>query len=154
MRLLAAGLVVLLALSPGCATDPETPTGRSADSVERGVHELLTEQQAAWNAGSIPGFMKGYWRSDQLVFTSGGRIRRGFDAALAGYESGYTPETMGRLEFSDLEFTHISFDAVLVLGHWAIHDVAEPSGGVFTLLVRRIDGEWRVVHDHTSVSVD
>lgn len=144
-----AAILALLTLS-ACTTSPHAPSGAVRERIERDVHSLLMTQQAAWNSGDIPGFMEGYWRSEELVFTSGGRIRRGFEAALAGYEAGYTRETMGRLEFTDLEYTPISDDAVLVLGRWGLHDLATPSSGVFTLLVRKIDGAWRVVHDHTS----
>ena len=145
--LIALASVLILT---SCATAPRTPTGAARERIERDVHSLLMTQQAAWNSGDIPGFMEGYWRSEDLVFTSGGRVRRGFDAALAGYEAGYTRETMGRLEFSNLEYTLVSEQAVLVLGRWALHGLKEPSSGVFTLLVRKIDGAWRVVHDHTS----
>ena len=45
--------------------------------------------------------MAGYERTPSLVFTSGGRIERGWEAALARYRRSYpNPDAMGRLEFS------------------------------------------------------
>ena len=152
MKVALIACLLALPLLPGCATSDRVPEDQAARRHEEAVHAVMMDQQSRWNAGDIPGFMEGYWRSEDLVFTSGGKVRRGFDAALAGYEKNYTRETMGRLEFSDLEFTHISYDAMLVLGRWALHDVPDPSDGVFTLLFRRINGAWRVVHDHTSAT--
>ena len=126
--------------------DDAPPERRATDA----VRALLQMQQDAWNRGDIPDFMEGYWKSDDLVFTSGGRIRRGWQATLEGYRRGYTKETMGQLTFEDLELTPLGEDAVLVLGRWGLQGLAEPAGALFTLVVRRIDGRWRVVHDHTS----
>jgi ketosteroid isomerase-like protein len=57
---------------------------------------------------------------------------------------------MGRLTFSDLEITVLSSSAVLVLGRWQLEREADRPGGVFTIVVRRLAGGWRIVHDHTS----
>ena len=42
-------------------------------------------------------------------------------------------------------------DAALARGAWRLvmTDGEEPHG-LFTLLLRRLDGAWRIVHDHTS----
>ena len=151
MSRLTAGIAFVGAILAGCASpgDEVSPSARRAN--ERAIHALLTAQQQAWNLGDIRGFMEGYWRSDDLVFTSGGAIRRGWQAALEGYERHYdTPEKMGRLEFSELEFTHVSPDAVLVLGRWELFGLPEKAGGRFTLLLRHFPEGWRIVHDHTS----
>ena len=43
---------------------------------ENAVRKLLNAQVAAWNAGNVEGYMKGYWDSDSTVFISGGNITR------------------------------------------------------------------------------
>ena len=119
-------------------------------SVEQAVTKVLDAQQAAWNSGNIDAYMSGYWNSKDLVFTSGGKIRKGFEETLQSYKKKYKPGDMGKLAFSDLEFTPISPEAALVLGRWELTEKGAPSGGVFTLLFRKIGGEWKIVHDHTS----
>ncbi len=148
-----AMIAVLLA---GCRSSKAPPDGDLSmrSQVASEAKKVLEAQAAAWNRGDIPGFMEGYWKSPQLIFTSGGRIRRGFQAALEGYMKGYTKETMGHLVFSDLDVTPLCADALVVLGHWRIEEVKEPSGGVFTLVMRRFPEGWRVIHDHTSVHDD
>jgi len=107
-------------------------------------------QQMAWNAGDIDQFMEGYWKSEKLVFTSGSRIRKGWQATRDGYKKSYSVETMGHLSFSDLEFEPLGTSGMMVLGRWKLEGLSAPAGGVFSLGVRRMKDGWRVIHDHTS----
>jgi hypothetical protein len=68
------------------------------------VRAVLTAQQAAWNRGDLVGYMAGYLKSPTLVFTSGSKIRRGWDQTLATYQDRYgsDPSTMGSLDFEIL----------------------------------------------------
>jgi ketosteroid isomerase-like protein len=38
----------------------------------------------------------------------------------------------------------------LVRGRWHLKMKTEQPGGLFTLIMRKINGEWRIIHDHTS----
>ena len=116
----------------------------------REIASLLDRQAAAWNAGDIESFMRPYWQSPELTFSSGGAVTRGWGSTLANYRKRYpTREAMGTLAFSDLEFQSLGGDAMLVLGRWRLMR-DDPIGGAFSLVWRRIDGSWVIVHDHTS----
>jgi beta-aspartyl-peptidase (threonine type) len=97
--------------------------------------------------------MATYWRSPDLVFCSGGTVTKGWDETLARYRRRYQSEgrEMGRLRFDGLEVIPLGEDAALARGAWhlVMNDGKEPHG-LFTLLLRRFDGAWRIVHDHTS----
>jgi hypothetical protein len=58
---------------------------------------------------------------------------------------------MGRLRFDGVEVIPLGADAALARGAWRLKmaDGQEPHG-LYTLLLRRLDGAWRIVHDHTS----
>ena len=147
----ALGLA-LLALAAGCASSGER--GMGSDPAP-GIRQVLDEQAAAWNRGDLEAFMDGYWRSEDLVFTSGGNVQRGWQTTLDRYRASYgtSPETMGRLTFSDLEIHPLADGAAWALGRWALADAGgQAMGGVFSLVFRRFDGRWRIVHDHTSSS--
>lgn len=121
------------------------------------IRSVLERQQTAWNRGDIESFMaEGYWHSEELSFYSGGRVSKGFDNVLAGYIKRYREggaET-GQLDFSDLDIAVLSADAALVRGRWKVDFSAKnDAGGLFTLLFRKTDGAWRIVHDHTSSDV-
>jgi ketosteroid isomerase-like protein len=51
---------------------------------------------------------------------------------------------------SGLEITPLGDAAALVLGQWKLDRQNEPVGGNFTLVFRKINGRWVIVHDHTS----
>jgi beta-aspartyl-peptidase (threonine type) len=124
--------------------------GGESDSAE--IRELLAIQAAAWNHGDIAGYMEGYWKSDSLLFTSGGTLNRGWQSTLDKYEEKYdTRERMGFLTFSNIELNILSETSAWVLGRWELQRTADTVGGVFTLVLRKFPEGWRIVHDHTSV---
>ncbi len=126
---------------------------RFTDADEAEVRAVLAAQQAAWNAGDLDGFMAGYARTDQLVFTSGGNIRRGWQAThdkfLARY--GGDPTTMGHLAFEIIQVQPVGRDGAVVLGRWRLTATPAAGSGIFSVIVERRAEGWRVIHDHTSV---
>ena len=139
--LLVAGATASLAAEPS-PSDPRVA-----------VRALLDAQVEAWNRGDLEGFMAGYWRSPELVFCSGATVTKGWDATIARYRQRYQSEgrEMGRLGFDAIEVLPMGVDAAAARGAWRLRmsDGKEPRG-LFTLLLRRLDGAWRIVHDHTS----
>lgn len=146
----ALGWLLLAAIS-ACAT---SGGGNGAGDPRPDIQRVLDVQAAAWNRGDLDAFMDGYWRSPDLTFTSGGAIQRGWQTTLDRYRASYgtSPETMGRLTFSDLEIQPLGPGAAWALGRWGLERGAGSTiGGVFSLILREIDGRWVIVHDHTSV---
>lgn len=117
-----------------------------------GVEAVLAAQAAAWNRGDLEGYMAGYARSPDLVFTSGGQIRRGWDETLAKYRARYgsDPSTMGRLRFEILGVQPVGADGAVVLGRWTLTDTPAAGTGLFSVVLERQPAGWRIVHDHTS----
>ncbi|HZS03927.1 MAG TPA: nuclear transport factor 2 family protein [Blastocatellia bacterium] len=126
---------------------------RKTASPESEIRAVLDAQAAAWNAGKLEDFMKGYWRSPELTFFSGGRKLSGWDATLERYRKTYQAEgrEMGRLAFSDLDITPLGRDGAVVRGRWELtmSDGKKP-GGLYTLVFRRFGDGWKIIHDHTS----
>lgn len=136
--------ILLPLLASGCAS------GRVTEEDRTDIYLVLERQRMAWNDGDLADFMDGYARSDELVMAGGGEFRRGWQTVQDRYRASYTPDTMGRLEFSDLEIRETGPDTALVLGRWRIERGPEATGGVFTLILERRPEGWRIVHDHTS----
>ena len=149
-------LLAVLAVSACAISINESAGGDSRDAMEddrRAILTVLEDQAEAWNRGDLEAFMDGYWESSDLVFTSGGRIQRGWQTTFDRYRATYgtAPSTMGRLGFYDIEI-HPMGDAAWVLGRWTLDRSGQDLEGVFTLVFRRIRGEWVIVHDHTSTT--
>jgi beta-aspartyl-peptidase (threonine type) len=120
---------------------------------QKQMETVLNDQQTAWNRGDIDGFMAGYWNDDALTFSSGGEVTRGFTATNERYHAKYaTAEAMGKLSFSNLEYHSLSESSAFVLGNWALTRATGNVSGNFTLVMKRMDGQWKIVHDHTSVN--
>jgi L-asparaginase / beta-aspartyl-peptidase len=123
---------------------------RKAD--REAIHAVLSAQQAAWNRGDVDAFLVGYWRSPELTFSGSSGVARGWEGVLARYKKSYPDkQTMGQLDFSELEFRFLGPDAALVLGRWHLkREKEEDVGGVFTLVWERFTDGWKIIHDHTS----
>jgi beta-aspartyl-peptidase (threonine type) len=139
---LVIGLLLAAALAEPQAAEPQAA-----------VRAVLDAQVEAWNRGDLQGFMAGYWRSPELVFCSGASVTKGWDATLARYRQRYQSEgrEMGKLRFEEIEVLEMGRDAAAARGAYRLRmsDGKEPHGR-FTLLLRREQGEWRIIHDHTS----
>jgi ketosteroid isomerase-like protein len=127
-------------------------TVRAAETAA--ILATLDAQAAAWNRGDLETFMAGYWRSPDLSRAAGSTPVRGWAEALRRYRSAY-PERrdMGALTFSEIDIEILAPDAATVFGRWRLAQASETPAGLFTLVLRKIDGRWLIVHDHTSSGV-
>ena len=152
MRLLTVVSVCILACSPSPKTS-ETAVNSHPNKVEDivAIGNVLDTQVNAWNLGNVKEFMKGYWHSDSLRFINKKGTNYGYDSVEGRYLRHYnTPEKMGKLSFSQLEYYALDPQSTLynVTGKWAISG-KDSSGGVFSLLFRKQSGEWKIIVDHT-----
>jgi ketosteroid isomerase-like protein len=118
------------------------------------IRDLLSRQVGAWNRGDLDAFMASYWRSPDLRFASGSTPVRGWAEALRRYRNSYPDrDDMGALTLSDLEIEILSPDAASAFGRWRLAQASETPTGLFTLVLRKIEGRWYIVHDHTTSGV-
>lgn len=114
------------------------------------VEHNMKAQELAWNKGDINGFMEYYWKSDSLKFIGSKGITYGWQKTYDNYIKGYpTKEAMGILTFTIKEITQLSKTSMYVIGQWQLSK-EKSSGGYFTLLWKKINGQWVIVADHTS----
>jgi uncharacterized protein (TIGR02246 family) len=125
---------------------------KAPSAEETAIRQVLTEQVTAWNKGDLPGFMTGYWKSKELTFFGGADKHQGWDAAFERYKKRYQGEgrEMGQLSFAELEVQVVTPEYALVKGRWKVELKKEERGGLFTLVMKKIDRAWVIVHDHTS----
>jgi len=127
-------------LIAGCAQPAEHPE----------IRTVLDRQVEAWNRGDIEGFMQGYWKSDELEFATPQGVTRGWKATLDRYRARYpTREAIGTLRFEQLTVARTTVDAAEVSGRYRVETTGGVKTGRFFLKLRRIDGAWVIVCDHT-----
>ncbi|RXK83550.1 YybH family protein [Filimonas effusa] len=125
--------------------------GKAQEKDELKIRALLTGQTGAWNRGDLEAFMIPYWHSDSLLFIGKSGVNRGWDKTLASYKKGYPDTTaMGKLQFDILEVRRLSDKNFFVVGKWHLERTIGNLEGHFTLLWRKIKGQWCIVADHSS----
>jgi ketosteroid isomerase-like protein len=123
----------------------------SQSSEEAAIRRLLTLQTEAWNRGNIDAFMQTYWKSDSLMFIGSKGVVRGWQQTLDNYKKGY-PDTaaMGQLSFDIIQVKPVSKEYAFVVGKWMLKRSMGDLSGHYTLVLRKIRGEWKIVADHSS----
>ena len=116
------------------------------------VLEVLARQNKHWNEGNISAFMEDYWKSDSLMFIGSKGVVYGWKATLDRYTKSYPDlATMGKLKFDIQKTDFHSKTTCWVLGKWHLTRPEKGDiGGYFTLILKKINGKWLIVSDHTS----
>jgi hypothetical protein len=118
---------------------------------QKKIVTLLENQSAAWNKGDLEGFMKGYWENDSLQFIGKSGVTYGWKNTLANYKKGYpNKDAMGQLHFDILSIKKLSCKYQRVVGKWSLKRTIGNVGGHFTLLFKKVKGEWVIIADHSS----
>lgn len=125
--------------------------GIAQSKEQKAVVAVLESQRLAWNNGNIEEYMQGYWKSDSLVFVGKNGPQYGWNKTLQNYQKSYpNKEAMGELQFNFINIEIIGNDQAFVLGQWKLTRAKDEPKGYFTLRLRKIHGEWKVVYDHSS----
>jgi hypothetical protein len=115
------------------------------------IQKVLQKQQEAWNDGNLEKFMKGYHQSETLKFIGKTGVTYGWEATLARYKKGYPDKkAMGKLTFEIISIEKIEKKSVFAVGKWTLKKDDGDVSGHFSLLWKKIKGEWVIVADHSS----
>ncbi|MCP4377979.1 MAG: nuclear transport factor 2 family protein [bacterium] len=137
-------LLVLMMSAVSCVA----PGNYNESNIKSEILTVMNQQAKDWTARDFEGFMEGYHNSKDLRFAHPHGITRGWQTVMDRYKSGPKKSS---LTFSDVDITCISSDAALVFGRFHNHyEDKSYLTGLYTLLMRKIDGKWKIVHDHSS----
>jgi ketosteroid isomerase-like protein len=126
-------------------------TAMAQSGNERAIRNLLQHQTEAWNRGDLEGFMQTYWKSDSLMFIGKNGVVWGWQRTLDNYKKGYPDKAaMGKLSFDIIQVKKLSQKYYSVTGKWMLQREKDAPSGHYTLLLRRIGGQWKIVSDHSS----
>jgi ketosteroid isomerase-like protein len=147
-RLLIAALLLFASAGPGCRTASTCCTPTDHDAIQAEINTAMHQSAKDWTANDLDAFMASFHDSDDLVFATPSGITTGWDNVKARYTNSIDQSD---LTFSDIEITALTPDAALVFArfHNTMND-GEYATGLTTLLMRKIDGRWVIVHDHSS----
>lgn len=145
--------VVSLVMLMACDVEqqPKQAATLQSDDVQAAVYGVMNEQEKAWNKGDVETFMKGYLYSDKVLFTGGKSILYGYNRVLDNYKKAYPGKAgMGQLQFENSDCKYLAPQHALVAGKWTLFREADTLSGRYTLVWQLVDGEWKIIADHSS----
>lgn len=114
------------------------------------VRSVMKKQEEAWNSGNLEEFMKTYWKSEHVVFLGKNGPTYGWQKILDNYKMRYPDQDgMGKLKFNILEIAPISSRTVFLIGKYHLTRKIGDLEGFFSLVIKRIRGEWLIIADHS-----
>jgi len=153
MRLIYTLLFALLFVScisvkADVTTETKTNTSSSIADAEAGIRLVMKQQETAWNNHDLEGFMQGYWKSDSLKFYGSNGLTKGWENTLANYKKGYpTKAESGTLNFVINDISKIEGDNYWVMGEYHLKRQVGDANGVFIIIFKKINGDWKIVAD-------
>ncbi len=108
------------------------------------------------NRGDLDAFVSDYLPSDSTTYVGGRGLVRGPAAIRNSYARLFTGEVVrDSLSFTILDVDPVAPDVANLIARYILarrvggRDSVTASGPT-SLLVRRVEGRWRIVHDHSS----
>jgi beta-aspartyl-peptidase (threonine type) len=133
---------------------------RASDAERRALHEeivaMLARGAANWNRGDLDAFMDDYLPGDTTTYIGGRGILRGPAAIRNAYAPRFAPGAIrDSLSFVLVDVDPLAPDVINVVATYILarHIGARDSvtaKGPTSLVMRRVEGRWRIVHDHSS----
>ena len=112
------------------------------------ILSVMNLQEIAWSNNDLEGFMKGYWKSDSLKFFGSSGLTKGWQQTLDNYKKGYpTKEHSGTLNFTIKDISKIDEGSYWVMGEYHLKRNIGDANGVFLIIFKRINGEWKIIAD-------
>lgn len=155
--ILLLGLVLFISCNNTVATSNPESEGVTQTNVENETTEtedkeailaVMKLQEAAWSANDLEGFMEGYWKNDSLKFYGKSGLTKGWQTTLDNYKKGYpTKEHSGTLNFKINDISKIDTGSYWVMGEYFLKRSVGDANGVFLIIFKKIDGEWKIVAD-------
>jgi len=112
------------------------------------ILKVMKTQEKTWSNHDLEGFMQGYWKSDSLKFYGSNGLTKGWQQTMDNYKKGYpTKEHSGTLNFTIKDISKISDESYWVMGEYHLKRKVGDANGVFMIIFKKINGEWKIVAD-------
>lgn len=161
-RLVAGGALLLAACSPAANRKADSATGhfQPTDAERSRRHDeivaMLSHAAANWNRGDLDAFVSDYLPGDETTYIGSHGVLRGPAAIREAYAPRFAPGAVrDSLSFELIDVDPLAPDALNAIATYTLTRRAGTrdsvtSTGPTSLVMRRVDGRWRIVHDHSS----
>ena len=139
-------LVTLGRLAARCRVPDST-----VDDPTPAISNMLSRSADAWNAGDLEQFISDYADHPSTTFMSGGGSQHGRAWIRSYFAPRFAPGAdRDSLRFENIEDRALGSDYAIATARFVLF-VRESitASGPFTLVLHRMDGRWKIIHDHT-----
>ena len=142
-------IVGLFFLLNACMSENKSEV--SYETSKKEITAMMMKTAEDWSNGALEAFMEGYIKSDSLKFVGSSGITYGWKQTLENYRKGYpTKDHTGTLTFNLLEFDQLAIDVFLVIGEYHLKRNVGDADGMFSIILKKINDEWKIIADHSS----
>jgi uncharacterized protein (TIGR02246 family) len=148
--------VLLLAACAHAATSGDSSSAAERSKRRDEIVAMLAQSATRWNRGDLDAFVEDYAPDSGTTYIGSRGILRGPAAIRAAYAPRFAPGSIrDSLSFQLVDVDPLAPDVLNVI---ATYILARRVGGrdsitargPTSLVMRRVDGRWRIVHDHSS----
>lgn len=148
-RVMSVPLMVILWLA-ACSVEFSADAERD-DEAEAAVQALVTSMSEVWNAGNMSAYLDLYVRDDRTTLIFADVITAGWENISDLYTTTWsTEEKMGDFDTERVSVRIVDADTAIANGIFRHQFTDELVVGAFSLVARKVDGGWKIVHEHTS----
>lgn len=158
MRSRAATALLLVCIT-GCVfvagnsgSWPGTPSNAETSRAHSEIAAMMNKSARDWTHGDLDGFMDSYEPGLGTTFVTPAGVVNGRDAIRARYAPRFTSGArQDSLSFEDLEIDLLAPNLANVIAYYRLsRGDSTVARGPTSLVMRRRDGQWRIIHDHSS----
>jgi uncharacterized protein (TIGR02246 family) len=149
------GALILVACAPTVASRYSPAAGERA-RIHDEILAMLAHSAGNWNRGDLDAFVTDYLPGAETTFIGSRGVLRGPDAIRAAYAPRFAPGGVrDSLSFELLDVDPLAPDVINVIATYILARHVDgrdsvTARGPTSLVMRRVDGRWRIVHDHSS----
>lgn len=135
---------------PAVQSSPVTAAAMVTARTE--IAAVLAHGARSWNAGDLDDFMSDYDPDTGTTYIARRGVLHGVPAIRQVYASRFAPGAQrDSLHFEGLEVDVLGPDLVNTIAWYVLmRGDSVTARGPTSLVMRRRDGRWRIVHDHSS----
>lgn len=129
-----------------------TPAPTDAAAIHREILSVLDHGARAWDAGNLDEFVSDYLPDTATTFITKTRVLHGVEAIRGVYAARFAPGAQrDSLHFQNVEVDILGPDVVNTIAWYVLtRGDSITARGPTSLVMRRVNGRWRIVHDHSS----
>lgn len=132
--------------------EPRDSPVRDPEQALRQICAMMTRSAAAWNRGDLDAFVRDYADDEGTTYIGSRGIVRGRAAIREVYAPRFAPgAARDSLHFERVEVDLLAPDLANTIGWYVLmRGDSVTARGPTSLVMRRMKGSWKIVHDHSS----